>query len=1025
MKFDIENLALSLVENGYKRETMVEGVGQFSIRGGIVDIFPPDVENPYRIELFGDEIDSIRSFDIDSQRSIESIEEISIIPTRSILIDKSYRDNIVKGLEKDIKYIVGKKEINKEVKDRVEEKFLSLIEEVKESYYTSNKDLIVPYIGEGNLASIFDYLEEDGLVLVDEFRRVEDRYNKFREVSNLQTSIFFIYWEILRSHLDLNYDFKFIVSCLSEKLLLFKTAIIKAIPNFDPQAIHTFSSKQLQLYYKKLDILEEDLKHYLYRGYKILMFASSKEDGIKLRDELIDRGIVTSFTDTRDQEIKSGQVLIVEGNLKVGFEYSDIKFLVISEKELLGSGKLVKSKKKKKEKELKLSDLAIGDYVVHENHGIGQYLGIEQMDVLDIRKDYLSIKYKGNDKLYVPIDQMNLIQKYIGSDKGKPKVNNLSTKDWTNTKYKVKKAVEEMAEDLIELYAKREGLKGHQYPEDTIWQREFEGAFPYEETDGQLLSIDEIKQDMESDKPMDRLLCGDVGYGKTEVALRAAFKAVMDNKQVAFLVPTTILAQQHYNTMVKRYKDFPIKIGMMSRFRTAKQQKETLEGMKRGTMDIVVGTHRILSKDMKFKDLGLLIIDEEQRFGVKHKEEIKKLRENIDVLTLTATPIPRTLHMSMIGIRDMSVLDEPPQERYPVQTYVVDFNEQMIREAILKEISRNGQVYFVYNRVYDIDEVALKLSRLVPEASIGVAHGQMTERELEKKMLEFISNEYNVLVCTTIIETGLDIPNVNSIIVYDADKMGLSQLYQLRGRVGRSNRIAYSYFAYEKDKILTEIAEKRLGAIKDFTEFGSGFKVAMRDLQIRGAGNLLGTAQHGHMDAIGYDLYVKFLSESVRRLKGEVVEERLNTSIDLEIDGYIPDYYIKDEEQKIEVYKKISSIESNEDYMELLDELIDRFGDLPKEINNLMDISYIQYKSSTCGIAEVYQKENELILEYGSEDFVKPEIIYDISKKYGNSIYLDMSVKPCLKYRYRKNLLEELKEIVDSLNSYKEEYYGK
>lgn len=568
------------------------------------------------------------------------------------------------------------------------------------------------------------------------------------------------------------------------------------------------------------------------------------------------------------------------------------------------------------------------------------------------------------------------------------------------------------------MYAKRESQKGFAFSKDTVWQSQFEDSFPYEETEAQIRSIEEIKRDMEKDKPMDRLLCGDVGYGKTEVALRAAFKSIMDEKQVAFLVPTTILAQQHYNTIKERFKDFPIEVAMLSRFRTAKEQKEALEGLRMGTVDIVVGTHRLLSKDVVFKDLGLLIVDEEQRFGVKHKEKLKKLKENIDVLTLTATPIPRTLHMSLIGIRDMSLIDEPPEERYPVQTYVLEFNEQMIREAILKEMGRKGQVYFVYNRVENIEKMALQLKKLVPEARIAIGHGQMSERELEKVMVDFIGHEYDILVCTTIIETGLDIPNVNTIIIYDADKMGLSQLYQLRGRVGRTNRIAYAYLTYQKDKVLSEVAEKRLRAIKDFTEFGSGFKIAMRDLEIRGAGNLLGVEQHGHIEAIGYDLYVKFLNQTIRRLKGEKVEESINTTIDLAIDGYISNKYIEDEEQKIEIYKKIAAIKSQKDYEEVLDELIDRFGDVPNEVKNLMDISYIKNNASLCYIKNISQVRNRIILELDSVEHISPNLIHYLSKEYGQRISFDLSNSPSFSFRTSKDILRDLKGLVEKIRGF-------
>lgn len=722
----------------------------------------------------------------------------------------------------------------------------------------------------------------------------------------------------------------------------------------------------------------------------------------------------------RNCEIKSSQVFITPASINGGFEYTQLKLIVISDKEIFGVGKKKAKKLKKKDpdKIINLADLKVNDYVVHENHGIGIYEGIEQLNIQGVKKDYLTIRYKGEDKLYVPIDQLNLIQKYIGADGARPKINKLSSTEWVRTKERAKKAVENMAQDLLELYAKRESYKGFAFSKDGEWQRQFEDMFPYEETEGQLRSIQEIKRDMERTKPMDRLLCGDVGYGKTEVALRAAFKAVMDSKQVAFLVPTTILAQQHYNTIKERFANFPVRIDMLSRFRSKAEQKLIIENIKNGVIDIIIGTHRLLSKDVVFKDLGLLIIDEEQRFGVKHKETLKKIKETVDVLTLSATPIPRTLHMSLSGIRDMSVIEDPPEERYPVQTYVVEYNEQMIRDAILKELARGGQVYFVYNRVENIEKMAASLQKLVPEARFGIGHGQMSEKELEKVMISFLEKEIDVLVCTTIIETGLDIANVNTIIIFDADKMGLSQLYQLRGRVGRSNRIAYSYFVYEKNKVLSEVAEKRLRAIKEFTEFGSGFKIAMRDLEIRGAGNLLGTEQHGHIEAIGYDLYVKYLQEAIKKLKGEKVEEQIDTTIDIKVDGYISDKYIEDEEQKIEVYKKIASITSLDEYGELVDELIDRFGDIPDEVHNLMDISYIRYLGSKNNIKDIHQIDKEIVLEFKSIENISLELLKELSDQYGRRLTFDLSKEPAFKFRWKDNILDELKSLVEKINSF-------
>ncbi len=1017
---DLEELTEKLISCGYERETMVEEVGQFSIRGGIVDFYSPNYDTPFRIELFDDEVDSIRSFDLITQRSLEVVESILISPVKEVFIIDEYRDNIIDNMKKDIDRGTKKLKAGSNIRTTIEDKFERYIEEIEQKLHISNMDMIIPYIPEDYLSSILNYMDFDSLVFIDEPNRIRERYDSIKEQFLLQYSQAFEVGEVLSKHEELIYEYMDIAKDINEKVCITNTALLKQDPLFKPKSMLRFTSKSMQSFHNNMEILKDELEHYKYRGYKVIILAGTEKKASILYENLMDMGLECSYIEDINRDIKSGQVFITTGKITKGFEYSDIKFAIISEGEIYGTYKerTKKTKKRSKEDTISFSDLNIGDYVVHENHGIGKYEGIEQLDIQGVKKDYLTISYRGNDKLYVPVEQMNLIQKYIGADSVKPKINRLSSPEWARTKQRAKKAVEDMAKDLLELYAKRESQQGYAFSKDTPWQREFEDLFPYEETEGQLKSIEEIKRDMESNRPMDRLLCGDVGYGKTEVALRAAFKAVMDGKQVAFLVPTTILAQQHYNTMIERFASFPINIAMLSRFRTALEQKNTIDGLRKGNVDIVVGTHRLLSKDVVFKDLGLLIIDEEQRFGVKHKEKLKKLKENVDVLTLTATPIPRTLHMSLIGIRDMSIIDEPPEERYPVQTYVVEFNEQMIREAILKEIERGGQVYFVYNRVDTIDKMAVKLRDLVPEANIVVGHGQMSERQLEKIMMDFISMKYNVLVSTTIIETGLDIPNVNTIIIYNADKMGLSQLYQLRGRVGRTNRIAYAYLTYEKDKVLTEVAEKRLRAIRDFTEFGSGFKIAMRDLEIRGAGNLLGVEQHGHIEAIGYDLYVKFLNETIKKLKGEKIEEVVNTTIDLDIDGYIPTSYIEDEEQKIDIYKKIAIIENLEDYRELIDELIDRFGDLPIEVKNLLDISYIKNMASTCHIDNIYQSDDILVLEFSSMKYVSPDLIHYLSKEYGRRIIFDLSNDPSFKYRFRKNMLTELKELVEKISGF-------
>ena len=680
--------------------------------------------------------------------------------------------------------------------------------------------------------------------------------------------------------------------------------------------------------------------------FRVVILAGPKSKGERLAKELNDRNIFCSYKSNLSEPVSKGEIIISQGSLYRGFEYGMIDFVIISDKEVFGEVKK-KRKTKKKTSGSKIenfTDLNPGDYVVHENHGIGIYQGIEKITIDNISKDYLKIRYSDNGNLYVSINQMDMIQKYIGGESRSPKLNKLGGSEWGKAKARVRKAVTDLAKELIELYAKRQNTKGHKYGPDTVWQREFEDMFPYEETEDQLNAIEEVKKDLESDKIMDRLICGDVGYGKTEVAIRAAFKVVQEGKQVAYLVPTTILAQQHYNTFIQRMKDFPITVDLLSRFRTKTEQQITIEELKRGMVDIVIGTHRLLSKDVVFKDLGLLIIDEEQRFGVAHKEKLKHLKEKVDVLTLSATPIPRTLHMSLIGIRNMSILNEPPEERYPVQTYVMEYNTEFVKDAIRREIGRGGQVYYLYNRVQNIDKIAAKIQELIPEAIVTYAHGQMSERQLENIMMDFINREIDVLVCTTIIESGLDIPNVNTIIIQDADCLGLSQLYQLRGRVGRSNRIAYAYLMYQKDKVLQEGAEKRLQAIKEFTEFGSGFKIAMRDLEIRGAGNLLGSQQHGHIDAVGYDLYSKLLEEAIKKEQGEEIKEHFETLIELDIDAYIPQKYIEDEIQKLEIYKKIAVIQTQKDYYDVQEEIEDRYGDLPESVQNLLEIALIKWK---------------------------------------------------------------------------------
>lgn len=1007
-EIEIKNTIKRLVDMGYERVETVESKGEFSQRGGIIDVFSPNYDRPHRIELFGDEVDTIRNFKVEDQRSIDNFTDILIFPANDILLLEEYREETLKNLRSDLGNIRS-------------EKYNLYIEKLENNSFIENKDLLIPYMPKNIMSNIINYLEEDALVFLEDEIRVSKSYEGIKENSDTKLKELFEIGEILSCHFNYRYDYNYILESVSNKNLIINNVLLSSSGKIKVKSIYDFSIRETTNYQKKIDLLVEDLKFYKGRKYKILLLAGNKERVNRFREELLNYDIEVNVIDKFKEEIQEGQIYISEGSLKSGFHLSDIKFILVSDREVFGEQKKRKKRRNKKgQKILNVGDLNIGTYVVHENHGIGKYEGIEQLNVQGIKKDYITIGYKNEDKLYIPIDQMNLIQKYVGGKTINPKVNKLNSGEWKKTKARAKKALEDMAGELLEIYAKRESLKGYSFSEDTLWQRQFEDLFPYEETEGQVLAIEEIKKDMERARPMDRLLCGDVGYGKTEVAIRAAFKAVMDGKQVAILVPTTILAQQHYTTIVERFKDFPIKIGILSRFKSLKNQKLIIEGLKKGVIDIVVGTHKLLSKDIGFKDLGLLIIDEEQRFGVKHKEALKKLRENIDVLTLSATPIPRTLHMSLIGIRDMSILDEPPEHRFPIQTYVVEFNEAMIRDAILKEISRGGQVYFVYNRVETILEMHSKLKRILPEVSIEIAHGQMGEKELEATMMGFLDGEIDVLLCTTIIETGLDISNVNTIIVYDADKMGLSQLYQLRGRVGRSNRIAYGYFLYEKSKVLTSVAEKRLRAIKEFTEFGSGYKIAMRDLEIRGAGNILGAQQHGHMESIGHELYLKFLSQAIARLKGEKVQEKVETSIDIKIDGYIPETYIGNESEKIEVYKKIATIESKDDYFDLSDELIDRFGDIPKAIVNLMDISYIKSLASLNNIYNIVEGKRGVKFEL-IDNNVSLELLNLLSQEYKNKVKFDLSSKPNIFYYTDKENLNELKIFIEKINSFKEE----
>lgn len=951
---DIEKLTNNLVKLGYERVSKIEGFGQFSIRGGIIDIFSLEYTNPIRMELFDDEIDSIRTFDVFSQMSIEKIKKFSISPSREFIYPEEL-DKIVKNLKK-------------EVNESTSEDTLSNIDKIKSKTYFEGIENYIDYIYPEENKSIFTYLKEDAIIFTQDITRLKEKCeNYFEEFKdnyklNLERGLAIKnQGKLVYTYNDLNY-------LIGNKSILLNTLLPRQINEFDIKRIINFDSREIPPYNGKLELLAEDLNRLKYNGNKVVLVTSTLDRAKKLSKDLEEFNVETIVSKSRDIEIKSSQIIIVPGHISRGFEYKSIKFVVITDNEIIGVQKRTSSQKKKKKnkKGTKIDsflDLNIGDYVVHENSGIGRYTGIEQIVVNNIKKDYIKIIYQGGDNLYVPIDQMDKVQKYIGADVERVKLNKLGTSEWTRAKAKVKREIEDMTKDLIELYAKREKVKGFKFSKDTPWQKEFEDLFPHEETEDQLKAIKETKKDMESSKVMDRLVCGDVGYGKTEVAIRAIFKACMDNKQVAVLVPTTILAQQHYNTFKERFENYPIRVEVLSRFKTAKQQKQIIEDAKKGLVDILIGTHRIVSKDIELPKLGLVVIDEEQRFGVKHKESLKKIKNTVDVLTLSATPIPRTLHMSLSGIRDMSVIEDPPQERHPVITYVTEAKESIIQDEVEREIARGGQVFFVYNRVEGIERMAARVQELVPDARVAVAHGRMTPKVLENIILDFLNKEYDVLVCTTIVETGMDISNANTMIIYDADKMGLAQLYQLRGRVGRSSRQGYAYLMYEKDKVLSEVAEKRLKAIKEFTEFGSGFKIAMRDLEIRGAGNILGSQQHGHMAVIGYDLYVKMLNDAIRKVKGEPIIEDLEVEIDLSVNAYIPDYYIEDELIKLEMYKKIACIENLDDLGEVKNELEDRFSDIPRPVETLLNIAYIKSLCKKLKIEKVRQVKDEIILE--------------------------------------------------------------
>lgn len=955
---DIEQLKNQLVALGYERVGQVEMPGQFSVRGGIVDIYCLTEENPWRIELWGDEIDSIRSFDPESQRSLENLEELTIYPAVEHIGDK----DMVSFLD----------------------------------YFPEERTII--FLDEPNR------LTEKGGAVEEEYR--QSRMHREEKGSRNLPENWLCSFEQLQKELNKR-------NCISVCALEPKQAGWKVREKFYLEV------KSISAYNNSFELLVKDLHQYKKQGYRIALLSGSRTRAERLAKDLQEEGLAAFYGQDYDREICPGEIMVVYGHAKKGFEYPLIKFAVMTESDIFGQEQ--KKKKKKNYSGSRIQDfaeLSIGDFVVHEKHGLGIYRGIEKVEVDRIVKDYIKIEYRGGSNLYIPATQLDCLQKFSGADASKaPKLNKLGTQEWNKTKSKVRGAVKNIAKELVELYAVRQEKEGYVCGPDTVWQREFEEMFPYEETEDQLSAIEDAKRDMESTRIMDRLICGDVGYGKTEVALRAAFKEVQESRQVAYLAPTTILAQQIYNTFVQRMKEFPVRVELLCRFRTPAQQKKAIEDLKKGQVDVIIGTHRILSKDVQFKNLGLLIVDEEQRFGVTHKEKIKQLKKDVDVLTLTATPIPRTLHMSLIGIRDMSVLEEPPMDRMPIQTYVMEYDEETVREAINRELRRGGQVYYVYNRVTDIADVALRIAKLVPDARVDFAHGQMSERELENVMYSFVNGDIDVLVSTTIIETGLDISNVNTMIIHDSDRYGLSQLYQLRGRIGRSNRTAYAFLMYRKNVMLKETAEKRLAAIREYTDLGSGFKIAMRDLELRGAGNLLGAQQHGHMNAVGYDLYCKMLNEAVKEAKGIHTMEDFETSVDLNVDAYIPDSYISNEFQKLDIYKRIAGIETQQDYDDMLEELLDRFGEPGKAVLNLLAIAKLKAIAHQGYVTEIKQTGKIVRFTLYEKARLNTEGFPALMQKYRRGLQFKNEQEPKFILEPQGNLILALTEFAEELKS--------
>lgn len=993
-----DSLKERLVQMGYEPMSMVEEVGEFSTRGGIVDIFSPSWKNPIRLEFFGDEVDSIRTFDTENQRSLENLKDITIFPARDIYQDQSMFREVATRIEED--YSDRIRELSKfpmenaEAIDNLLRQKGEISDRLKTVMSMSLMENYIQYFYD-ETSFLWEYLNPGGTIFVEEPDKVEEYIKAQEEENNREFASYYETGRAIRSESELLVgldDFKGIYNMTGVELGLIMT-FPKTLKNVSKLTkVVNVKARPAEGYQGRMDLFSKGVRNLLNSGYHITIVIEDEKKLESIREFLLQEKFdLSCFT-------------FSNGDISRGTDFYEEKIAFLSELDIFGRVKSVKKKKiSRQEKSVFFADIKVGDYIVHENHGIGLFKGMEQIVVEGERKDYLLIQYAGNDKLYVPVDQMGFLQKYVGADGIAPKINRLSGGDWKATKAKAKMAIAEMTGHLLELYAKRQAQIGYAFGPDTPWQKEFEDTFPYAETEDQLIATEEIKEDMEQEHAMDRLLCGDVGFGKTEVAARGIFKCLADGKQAVILVPTTILATQHYYTLKERFEHFPMRVEVISRFQSRAKQTEILEDMKNGKIDLLIGTHRLLSKDVRFKDLGLLVIDEEQRFGVAHKERIKELKTNVDVLTLSATPIPRTLNMSLSGIKAMSLISQPPQDRMPVQTYVVEEDDFLIKDIIHRELARGGQVFVVYNRVKGILSLAERVRKLVPEAKVVVGHGQMREHALEDVMMNFIRGESDVMVCTTIIETGIDIPNANTLIILNADKLGLSQLYQLRGRVGRSTRMAYAYLMYQRGKSLNEAASKRLKAIKDFTEFGSGFKIAMRDLEIRGAGNILGAEQSGHMMNIGYELYCKMVDDAVRAMKGEIVKEKPeDLQIDLVVSAIIPVWYIAEEELKMEMYKKCAGVSSDSDMSDLTDEFIDRFGDVPRETENLMRLSYIRSIAEEIGVKRIYEEKNTIVVVMEGQNMLRAENLADARAYFGYDMIINAGVEPRLRLKASK-----------------------